>query len=171
MIIYFPGIIGALIALASVQMPLLGRKWSLVFSALCQGLSMALYTQVSSTAAYVGLNALEYIMQTVRTSKPCVYILLTNLVFQRRFICVCSRVIRHCLPRKCQWHAVVPRSHSWNSRTVRWRSVPCRKKRRYSLARSWWHLAFRGADVLLASRNEEPANVLRGLGALCGTEF
>ncbi|KAL6165184.1 hypothetical protein ACJQWK_08426 [Exserohilum turcicum] len=64
MIIYFPGIIGALIALASVQMPLLGRKWSLVFSALCQGLSMALYTQVSSTAAYVGLNALEYIMQT-----------------------------------------------------------------------------------------------------------
>ena len=26
---------------------------------------MAMYTQVSNTAAYVGLNALEYIMQTV----------------------------------------------------------------------------------------------------------
>ncbi|EMD69671.1 hypothetical protein GGP41_001189 [Bipolaris sorokiniana] len=64
MIIYFPGIIGAVLALFSVQMPLLGRKWSLVFSALCQGISMAMYTQVSSTAAYVGLNALEYIMQT-----------------------------------------------------------------------------------------------------------
>lgn len=64
-IIYTPGIIGAVLALASVQMPLLGRKWSLVFSAICQGLAMAMYTQVKSTAGYVGLNALEYIMQTV----------------------------------------------------------------------------------------------------------
>jgi hypothetical protein len=69
MIIYFPGIIGAILALLSIQLPLLGRKWSLVFSALCQGISMAMYTQVSSTAAYVGLNALEYIMQTVSTKK------------------------------------------------------------------------------------------------------
>jgi hypothetical protein len=66
LIIYGPGIIGAILALASVQMPLLGRKWSLVFSAICQGLAMAMYTQVTSTAGYVGLNALEYIMQTVR---------------------------------------------------------------------------------------------------------
>jgi hypothetical protein len=65
MIIYFPGIIGAVLALASIQLPLVGRKWSLVISAICQGLAMAMYTQVSSTAAYVGLNALEYIMQTV----------------------------------------------------------------------------------------------------------
>lgn len=63
-IIYTPGIIGAVLALASVQMPLLGRKWSLVFSAICQGLAMAMYTQVKNTAGYVGLNALEYIMQT-----------------------------------------------------------------------------------------------------------
>ncbi|KAI8942888.1 hypothetical protein NX059_000928 [Plenodomus lindquistii] len=63
-IIYAPGIIGAVLALISVQMPLVGRKWSLVFSAICQGVSMAMYTQVDSTAAYVGLNALEYIMQT-----------------------------------------------------------------------------------------------------------
>lgn len=32
---------------------------------LMQGMSMALYTQVTTTAGYVGLNALEYIMQTV----------------------------------------------------------------------------------------------------------
>jgi hypothetical protein len=62
--IYLPGIIGAVIALFSVQLPLIGRKWSLVISAALQGLSMALYTQVSNTAGYVGLNALEYIMQT-----------------------------------------------------------------------------------------------------------
>lgn len=65
-IIYAPGIIGAVLALVSVQMPLVGRKWSLVFSAVCQGLAMAMYTQVKNTAGYVGLNALEYVMQTVR---------------------------------------------------------------------------------------------------------
>lgn len=62
--IYLPGVIGAVIALLAVQLPLVGRKWSLVFSAACQGLSMAMYTQVKTTAGYVGLNALEYIMQT-----------------------------------------------------------------------------------------------------------
>lgn len=69
-IIYAPGILGAVLALLSVQLPLLGRKWSLVFSAACQGLAMAMYTQVRNTAGYVGLNALEYIMQTVRFDPP-----------------------------------------------------------------------------------------------------
>jgi len=62
--IYLPGILGAVLALLSIQLPLVGRKWSLVFSATCQGLAMAMYTQVKNTAGYVGLNALEYIMQT-----------------------------------------------------------------------------------------------------------
>lgn len=68
--IYLPGILGAVLALVSIQLPLVGRKWSLVFSAICQGLAMAMYTQVKTTAGYVGLNALEYIMQTVRPSPP-----------------------------------------------------------------------------------------------------
>ena len=72
LIIYSPGIIGAALALASVQMPLLGRKWSLVFSAICQGLAMAMYTQVKNTAGFVGLNALEYIMQTAGHSETSV---------------------------------------------------------------------------------------------------
>jgi hypothetical protein len=63
--IYLPGITGAIIALFSVQLPLIGRKWSLVISAALQGVSMAMYTQVKDTAGYVGLNALEYIMQSV----------------------------------------------------------------------------------------------------------
>lgn len=63
--IYLPGVLGAALALLSVQLPLIGRKWSLVFSAAMQGLSMAMYTQVKSTAGYVGLNAMEYVMQTV----------------------------------------------------------------------------------------------------------
>ncbi|GHJ85331.1 hypothetical protein NliqN6_1733 [Naganishia liquefaciens] len=63
-IIYAPGIIGCVIAMLAIQLPVLGRKWSLVLSAALQGLSMAMYTQVRSTAGYVGLNALEYIMQS-----------------------------------------------------------------------------------------------------------
>ena len=89
--IYLPGIIGAVLALFSVQLPLIGRKWSLVISAALQGLSMAMYTQVRNTAGYVGLNALEYIMQTVRKPKSDLYKELLNLesanpepVFQRR---------------------------------------------------------------------------------------
>lgn len=35
--IYLPGILGAVLALLSVQLPLVGRKWSLVFSAAMQG--------------------------------------------------------------------------------------------------------------------------------------
>jgi hypothetical protein len=68
--IYLPGILGAVLALFSVQLPLIGRKWSLVISAALQGLSMAMYTQVKTTPGYVGLNALEYIMQTVSFIKP-----------------------------------------------------------------------------------------------------
>lgn len=62
--IYLPGILGAILGLISVQLPLVGRKWSLVISAILQGVAMAMYTQVYTTAGYVGLNALEYIMQT-----------------------------------------------------------------------------------------------------------
>lgn len=60
--IYLPGVLGAICVVFSIQLPLLGRKWSLVTAATLQGLSMALYTQVKNTAGYVGL---EYIMQTV----------------------------------------------------------------------------------------------------------
>lgn len=62
--IYLPGILGAILGLVSVQLPLVGRKWSLVISAILQGVAMAMYTQVYTTAGYVGLNAFEYIMQT-----------------------------------------------------------------------------------------------------------
>lgn len=77
--IYLPGIIGSILALFSVQMPLLGRKWSLVISAALQGVSMAMYTQVKNTAGYVGLNALEYIMQSVCLNIP--------LSLKHRLIC------------------------------------------------------------------------------------
>lgn len=45
--IYLPGIIGTIMAAAAVELPAIGRKWSLVFGAIVQGVSMAMYTQVS----------------------------------------------------------------------------------------------------------------------------
>lgn len=77
--IYLPGILGAVIALFSVQMPLIGRKWSLVISAALQGLAMAMYTQVYTTAGYVGLNAFEYIMQTVSSPLAILRVPETNV--------------------------------------------------------------------------------------------
>jgi MFS family permease len=147
-IIYAPGILGAILALVSVQMPLLGRKWSLVFSAVCQGLSMAMYTQVRTTAGYVGLNALEYIMQTVgaivivtswtlRSPSP---------VLQRRSICVCAGAIRYCLPRQCERHAVLSGTYRWNRRTLCRCTAARVAKLWHSLARRWWYLAFCSHD-------------------------
>jgi len=62
--IYLPGILGAIMAMFAVQLPVIGRKWSLVIGAALQGVSMACYTAVNTPAAAVGLNAFEYIMQT-----------------------------------------------------------------------------------------------------------
>lgn len=47
-----------------VEVPGIGRKWSLVFGAIIQGVAMALYTQATTIRASVGLNALEYIAQS-----------------------------------------------------------------------------------------------------------
>jgi hypothetical protein len=83
--IYTPGILGAVIAMASVQLPLVGRKWSLVISALCQGVAMAMYTQVGTTAGYVGLNALEYIMQTVSFPTELLWTLHHELILYQQY--------------------------------------------------------------------------------------
>lgn len=162
-IIYTPGIIGAVLALASVQMPLIGRKWSLVFSAICQGLAMAMYTQVKNTAGYVGLNALEYIMQTVssllsKITNNCQLTLRT--VLQRRALRFCARAIRHGLSRQCQWYAVVSGSYCWYCGTVCWCSASCRPELRHLVAWCRWYLAFGARHGLPACGDEEQADVL-----------
>jgi len=63
-IIYSPGIIGSLLATAAVELPKVGRKYSMVFGACIQGMSMFLYFKVDTIKASVGFNVLEYIAQT-----------------------------------------------------------------------------------------------------------
>lgn len=126
--IYLPGILGAILGLVSVQLPLVGRKWSLVISAILQGVAMAMYTQVYTTAGYVGLNAFEYIMQTVSGT----YLLdihtyylpnvsprsrvhgvadVASAVLQCSAICFCSRALRYLLSRQRKRDALVSGSH------------------------------------------------------------
>lgn len=129
--IYLPGILGAVLGLVSVQLPLVGRKWSLVISAILQGVAMAMYTQVYTTAGYVGLNAFEYIMQTVSGT----YLLdihtylptylpnvsprsrvqgvadVASAVLQCSAICFCSRALRYLLSRQRKRDALVSGSH------------------------------------------------------------
>lgn len=82
---------------------------------------MAMYTQVKSTAGYVGLNALEYLMQTVSSFHNSQNRRLSGLtdlvVFQRRLIRVGTRTFRHRLPWQRQWYALLPGSYRWYRRT------------------------------------------------------
>ena len=150
--------------MASVQLPLVGRKWSLVFSALCQGIAMAMYTQVSNTAGYVGLNSFEYIMQTVSfqpnyfDSESRADFLPT--VFQCRPLRFRSRIVRHRLPWQCQRYAVMLGSHRRYRCSFRWSKSTRRKKLWYSLAWSWWYLAFCPHHDLPSCRDEGPPDVL-----------
>ncbi|PWN46060.1 MFS general substrate transporter [Ceraceosorus guamensis] len=62
--IYAPGIGACILAAALIELPRLGRQWSMVFFSALMGVSMFIYTRVETEAASVGLNALEYIAQS-----------------------------------------------------------------------------------------------------------
>lgn len=139
-------------------MPLVGRKWSLVFSALCQGIAMAMYTQVSNTAGYVGLNALEYIMQTVSTlASPFTHFnsLIRLPVLQRRPVRVSTRVVRYELPRQCQRYAILPWSFVRHRRAFCGRELPCREELWNSLVGRGRYLARCICHDLPACRDEK----------------
>lgn len=62
--IYAPGIAACLLAGLLIEVSRLGRQWSMVISSALMAVSMFLYTTVESQAGSVGLNALEYFMQS-----------------------------------------------------------------------------------------------------------
>lgn len=64
-IIYAPGIVGALLGGALWTVPFIGRKWGMVISSILQGVSLFLFATASTEAAYIGFNVLEYFMQTL----------------------------------------------------------------------------------------------------------
>lgn len=63
--IYAPGIVACLLGGLLIEIPRLGRQWSMVIASALMAVSMFLYTIVDSQAASVGLNVLEYFMQSL----------------------------------------------------------------------------------------------------------
>lgn len=63
--IYAPGIAACLLACGLIEIPRLGRQWVMIISSALMAVSFFLYTIVDTQAASVGLNALEYFMQSV----------------------------------------------------------------------------------------------------------
>lgn len=59
------GIPAALLASYMVDIPNLGRKWSMVISAVAMGVSLSLYATAGSIEALVALNGVSYACQTL----------------------------------------------------------------------------------------------------------
>lgn len=64
-IIYAPGIAACLLGGLMVEVPRVGRQYSMVIASALMAISMFLYTIVNSQAGSVGLNLLEYFMQSL----------------------------------------------------------------------------------------------------------
>ena len=62
---YCPGLVAVLLAVFLVQIPSFGRKWTLVLSSMLMGVSLFLYSIVSTEASHVGLNAMAYFFQAL----------------------------------------------------------------------------------------------------------
>ena len=59
-IIAVVGVPGVLLGAGLIEIPRFGRKWAMVVSSALMGTSLFLYATITSTAASVGFNAMEY---------------------------------------------------------------------------------------------------------------
>ena len=65
MIVYTPGIAAVILSVFMVRAPMVGRKWTLVFSSMVMGISLFLYSIVNTQASHIGFNMLEYFCQSL----------------------------------------------------------------------------------------------------------
>ncbi|KAG8215101.1 major facilitator superfamily domain-containing protein [Butyriboletus roseoflavus] len=65
LIIYTPGIAAVILSVFLVRAPMVGRKWTLVFSSMVMGISLFLYSIVNNQASHIGFNMLEYFCQSL----------------------------------------------------------------------------------------------------------
>lgn len=59
-IIAVVGVPGALLAAALIEVPHIGRKWTMVVSSALMGASLFLYAKITTPAANVGFNSMQY---------------------------------------------------------------------------------------------------------------
>ena len=65
-IIAVVGVPGVLLGTALIEVPRIGRKWAMVGSSALMGASLFLYALVTTPAASVGFNAMEYFCACAR---------------------------------------------------------------------------------------------------------
>ena len=152
---------------------------------------MAMYTQVKNTAGYVGLNALEYIMQTVRVFFSYTFpfsfffpyffseemsgqvqslTLRHRSVLQRRTVRVCTRAVRHELPRDGQRDAFLLGPVGGHRGAVRGRELSGGEERGDLVVGGGGHLVGGFGDGVLARGDEGEADVLERGGGSGGGE-
>ena len=90
-----------------IEIPRVGRQWSMVVSSALMAVSFFLYTIVTTQAGSVGLNALEYFMQSVRCPPACYSLEPTAdaCVLLLRRSCSTAFSTRSCprhIPRACE---------------------------------------------------------------------
>ena len=64
------GVPGVLLGTALIEVPGVGRKWAMVGSSALMGVSLFLYAVVSTPAASVGFNAMEYFCESLPHPPP-----------------------------------------------------------------------------------------------------
>ncbi len=66
-IIAVVGVPGVILGAALIEIPRFGRKWAMVFSSASMGASLFLYATITTPAASVGFNAMEYFCMSYRS--------------------------------------------------------------------------------------------------------
>lgn len=65
LIVVLPAILAIALAIVMIRLPVIGRKWTLVFSSMFMGISLFLYSIVNTQASRVGFNLMEYFFQSL----------------------------------------------------------------------------------------------------------
>ena len=146
LIVFSPGFVAVLLSVFMVRAPMVGRKWTLVFSSMAMGMSLFLFSIVNTQASEVGFNMLEYFCQTLfNAAVSSVHFVLAAWFLKDTIVALWmdSRGVPGCDPGNCDWFGRVLwqlvwnlcstdrcaaiRQHEWEQRSVvpGWRWLLC----------------------------------------------
>ena len=121
LIVYSLGIPAVILAVFMVRAPMVGRKWTLVFSSMAMGISLFLFSVVNTQASDVGFNMLEYFCQSLFNavvSSVCFVLATWSLKHTIVALRMDSRGVPCCDPGNCGWFGRVFWQPVWNLRST-----------------------------------------------------
>ena len=144
LIVYTPGIAAVILSVFMVRAPMVGRKWTLVFSSMVMGISLFLYSIVNTQASHIGFNMLEYFCQSLfnaAVSNLRFYPVTCSLRYSIVALRMDSRGVPFCSARDCNWFGLVFWQRAW---WYLWSTDSCAaiqqhqwKQRRVVFGRQW----------------------------------